>query len=79
MRTRLALKSAAVLDEKNARHVSTALKWLDEGNVTEACKEIRLIQRLFASHPAVIELRQRLVAVVCGLEETNALPQAQAA
>jgi len=73
------MKSAAVLDDKNARHVRAAQKWLNEGNVSEACKEIRSIQRLFASHPSVIELRQRLVAVVCGLDQTDSSLQAQAA
>jgi len=73
------MKSAAVLDDKNARHVSAAQKWLNEGNVSEACKDIRSIQRLFASHPSVIELRQRLVAVVCGLDQTDSSLQAQAA
>jgi hypothetical protein len=28
-----------------------------------------MIQRIFAGHPTVIKLRQRLVAVVCGWDE----------
>jgi len=69
MQTKLILKSSEVLDERNARHVNSALNWLQQGNVGEACKEIRLIQRMFASHPTVIALRRRLVEVLCGCEE----------
>jgi len=69
MQTKLALNSATVLDETNARHVRAALGWLEARNVAEACKEIRLIRRIFANHPAVIRVRQRLVAVVCGWED----------
>ena len=69
MQTKLILKSSEVLDERNARHVNTALNWLQQGNVGEACKEIRLIQRMFAGHPTVIALRRRLVEVLCGWEQ----------
>jgi len=75
MQTRLALKSVGVLDDRNARHVDTANRWLEEGNVGEACKEIRMIQRIFAAHPTVIRLRQRLVAVLCGWDEATARPE----
>jgi len=74
MQTRL--KPARPLDERNARHVSAALTWLQEGNVGEACKEIRMVQRMFADHPSVIELRRRLVAAVCGWEEEALSEQA---
>ena len=69
MRIKLALKSTDKLDEKNARHVHAALSWLEQRRIAEACAEIRQIQRMFASHPAVIQLRQRLVAVLYGWEE----------
>jgi len=65
------------LDETNARHVTAAEKWLAEGNVTEACKELRSIQRVVAGHPAVIRLRRRLVNVICRLEEAPAAVPAQ--
>ena len=79
MQSKLALKSAGKLDEKNARHVETALKWLDERRITEACAEMRQIQRMFASHPAVVQLRQRLVAVLYGWDEASGAIEAQAA
>jgi uncharacterized protein HemY len=71
MRTNLILKSATDLDEKNARHVRAASKCLEQGQVAQACTEIRQIQRMFASHPAVIQLRQQLVAVLCGWDQTS--------
>ena len=77
MQTRL--KPARPLDERNARHVNAALTWLQEGNTGEACKEIRMVQRMFADHPAVIELRRRLVATVCGWEEETLSPQTESA
>lgn len=77
MRNRLGFKSTEVLDEKNSLHVSAALKWLDEGKVSEACMEIRQIQRMFATHPSVIKVRQRLVAVLCGWEESSPSPEGQ--
>ena len=77
MRTKLLIKSTEKLDDKNARHVGAALKWLDEGNVTEACGEIRKIQRMFAGHPAVIKVRQRLVSVLCGWDETGTTAEPQ--
>ncbi len=67
------------LDERNARHVSAAEKWLSEGNVPEACKELRSIERVVAGHPAVIQLRRRLVAVLCGWDEEPADTAVQAA
>ena len=79
MRTKLLLKSTEVLDERNATHIKAAQKWLEEGNATEACKEIRMIQRIFASHPAVVRLRQRLVAVLYGWDETPAVVEGQSA
>ncbi len=72
-------KVRQALDETNARHVNAAEKWLAEGNVTEACKELRSIQRIAAGHPAVIRLRRRLVSVICGLDETPAAVPVQSA
>jgi len=79
MRTKLLLKSTTELDDRNARHVGAALKCLEQGNVTEACSEIRKIQRIFAGHPSVINLRQRLVAVLCGWEQNGAVLETQCA
>ena len=36
-----------------------------------------MIQRIFGSHPTVIRLRQRLVAVMCGWDEATARPEAE--
>ncbi len=71
MRTKLALRSAGTLDDKNARHVRAAITWLEQHNVAEACKEIRQIQRVFGNHPSVIRVRQQLVAVLCGWDQTE--------
>lgn len=77
MQTKTAPVTYKVLDERNARHVEAAEKWLQEGNVAEACKELRNIQRAVAGHPTVIDLRRRLVAVLCGWEEEKEVAQAQ--
>lgn len=67
------------MDEVNASHVAAAEKWLEQGNVAEACKELRCIQRAVAGHPTVINLRRRLVAVLCGWEEEAPAAEAPAA
>jgi len=36
-----------------------------------------MIQRIFASHPTVIRLRQRLVTVMCGWDEATVRPEAE--
>src|SRR5207253_2881902 len=79
MRTKLLLKPSGVLDERNASHIKAAQKWLEQGNAAEACKEIRMIQRIFASHPAVIRLRQHLVAVLCGWDQASGTVENQTA
>ena len=72
MQTNFTLKSAAIPDEKNARHVDAALKCLDERKVNEASREIRKIQSPYTTNPAVVQFRERLVAVLYGWEEEAA-------
>ncbi len=77
MQSTISLNRNYALDARNSQHVRSAEEWLEKGNTTEACKELRKIERSVAGHPAVIQLRRRLVSVLFGWEEPAVASEAQ--
>ncbi|HZO85792.1 MAG TPA: hypothetical protein VFC26_11295, partial [Verrucomicrobiae bacterium] len=80
MQMQISLKTTSALDKRNANIVLTAQQLLNEGKTTEACNELRKIERRVASHPAVVQLRRNLVASLYGWEhEDTAISRLQPA
>lgn len=80
MQMQISLKTTSALDNRNARIVLAAQEFLQQGRTTEACDELRKIERRVASHPAVVQLRRNLVATLYGWEqEDTAISRLQAA
>jgi hypothetical protein len=76
----ISLKTTSALDKRNANIVLTAQQLLQAGKTTEACNELRKIERRVASHPAVVQLRRNLVASLYGWEhEDTAISRLQPA
>ena len=74
------IKPTSALDKRNARIVLATQQLLQEGKTTEACNELRKIERRVASHPAVVQLRRNLVASLYGWEyEDTAISRLQPA
>ena len=67
----ISLKTTSALDNRNARIVLAVQQLLQEGKTTEACNELRKIERRVASHPAVVQLRRNLVASLYGWEHED--------
>jgi hypothetical protein len=68
MQMQIQIKPTSALDKRNTRIVLTAQQLLQDGKTTEACNELRKIERRVASHPAVVQLRRNLVANLYGWE-----------
>jgi hypothetical protein len=80
MQMQIQLKTTSALDKRNARIVLTTQQLLQEGKTTDACNELRKIERRVASHPAVVQLRRNLVASLYGWEhEDTAISRLQPA
>jgi hypothetical protein len=80
MQMQISLKTTSALDKRNAGIVLTTQQLLEQGKTTEACNEIRKIERRVASHPAVVQLRRNLVASLYGWEhEDTAISRLQPA
>jgi hypothetical protein len=80
MQIQIALKTTSALDKRNANIVLTTQQLLQQGKTTEACNELRKIERRVASHPAVVQLRRNLVASLYGWEhEDTAISRLQPA
>jgi len=68
MQMQIQIKPTSALDKRNTRIVLAAQQLLQDGKTTEACNELRKIERRVASHPAVVQLRRNLVANLYGWE-----------
>ena len=71
MQMQISLKTTSALDNRNSRIVLAAQQLLQEGKTTQACDELRKIERRVASHPAVVQLRRNLVATLYGWEQED--------
>src|SRR5688572_18061753 len=80
MQIQIQLQPKGALDNRNGKIVLAAQRLLQEGKVSEACDELRKIERRVAAHPAVVQLRRNLVGALFGWEpEDNALNRLAAA